>query len=94
MNFIKLACHIAIDFPYISSKCSLHSCQYSNVEFVSSGANFAALSAGRVGIVSICLAYMTKAVPIAVRYAATRRQFGPENKEELPILEYPLHVSI
>nr|XP_018904171.1 PREDICTED: peroxisomal acyl-coenzyme A oxidase 3-like [Bemisia tabaci] len=55
------------------------------------GANFAALSAGRVGIVSICLAYMTKAVPIAVRYAATRRQFGPENKEELPILEYPLH---
>lgn len=45
-------------------------------------------------IIQICLAYVTKALAIAVRYAGVRRQFGPDEKEELPILEYQLIVSI
>lgn len=52
------------------------------------------LSVGRLGIVNICTAYITKAVPIAIRYTAVRKQFGPPNSEELPVLEYQLVVSI
>lgn len=34
-----------------------------------------------------------QAVMIAVRYAAVRKQFGPEgSNEEVPILEYQTHV--
>ncbi|XP_065219926.1 peroxisomal acyl-coenzyme A oxidase 3-like isoform X2 [Planococcus citri] len=56
-----------------------------------SGTAFAALSGGRVMIIQICLAYVTKALAIAVRYAGVRKQFGPSEKdEELPIIEYQL----
>lgn len=41
----------------------------------------------------ICLAYFTKALTIAIRYAGVRKQFGPTEKEELPIIEYQLIVS-
>ncbi|XP_014262349.1 peroxisomal acyl-coenzyme A oxidase 3-like isoform X2 [Cimex lectularius] len=54
------------------------------------GASLGALSAGRVTISQICNVYLTKAIIIAVRYAAVRKQFGPTEKEELPIIEYPL----
>lgn len=49
------------------------------------------LSTGRVSIVGFCVANLSKAVPIAVRYSAVRKQFGTPNKE-LPVLEYQLQV--
>lgn len=58
------------------------------------GASLGSLSVGRLGIINICAAYITKAVPIAVRYTAVRKQFGPPNSEELPVLEYQLVVSM
>lgn len=54
------------------------------------GSSLGALSTGRVSIIGFCLAYLSKAVAIAVRYAGVRRQFGPPGKEELPVLEYEL----
>lgn len=57
------------------------------------GASLGSLSVGRLSIVNICVAYITKAVPIAIRYTAVRKQFGPPNGEELPVLEYQLVVS-
>lgn len=54
------------------------------------GISLGALSSGRVNIIQIGAAYLEKAIAIAVRYAAVRKQFGPD-KDELPILEYQLH---
>lgn len=54
------------------------------------GESIGSLSVGRVGIINICLANLQKALTIAVRYSAVRRQFGPANEEEQPILEYQL----
>lgn len=51
------------------------------------------LSVGRLTIVNICAAFITMAVPIAIRYTGVRKQFGPSNGEELPVLEYQLVVS-
>ncbi|KAL0271876.1 UNVERIFIED_CONTAM: hypothetical protein PYX00_005049 [Menopon gallinae] len=55
------------------------------------GAALENLSAGRLAITQECTNSLCCAITIAVRYAAVRRQFGPENKKEMPILEYPLH---
>lgn len=53
------------------------------------GASLGALSAGRVSICGIALTYLTKATTIAVRYAGSRPQFGPEDSnEEYPVIEY------
>lgn len=56
------------------------------------------LSMGRINITCICSAMIAKCVTIGIRYAAVRKQFGPEDctraEEELPILEYQLHVNI
>lgn len=46
---------------------------------------------GRLGIICNAAEYMRLMIPIAVRYAAYRRQFGREDGKELPLLEYPLH---
>lgn len=54
------------------------------------GASLGGLSAGRVSILSTCVAYFTNAVTIALRYSAARKQFGPSGEEELPVLEYQL----
>lgn len=54
------------------------------------GASLGALSAGRVSILSTCVAYFTNAVTIAVRYSAVRRQFGPTQGVELAVIEYQL----
>ncbi|XP_025200240.1 peroxisomal acyl-coenzyme A oxidase 3-like isoform X2 [Melanaphis sacchari] len=54
------------------------------------GASLGSLSVGRLSIVNICVAYITKAVPIAIRYTGVRKQFGPPNGDELPVLEYQL----
>ncbi|XP_013380752.1 peroxisomal acyl-coenzyme A oxidase 3-like [Lingula anatina] len=55
------------------------------------GAALGALSSGRVGIVGLCNANLKRCIPIAIRYSAVRRQFGPPNSsEEIPVLEYQL----
>lgn len=52
------------------------------------GASLGALSSGRVTITMICSMYLTLATVIAIRYVAVRKQFGPSNKEEWPVIEY------
>ncbi|KAL7012582.1 hypothetical protein ACKWTF_014940 [Chironomus riparius] len=53
------------------------------------GVSFAALSGGRVGICEIATNYGVMAITIAIRYAASRKHFGPENSDvEYPVLEY------
>jgi acyl-CoA oxidase len=55
------------------------------------GAALGGLSIGRVNITGICEYYATKALTIAIRYAAVRKQFGPEGQQEVSILEYQSH---
>ncbi|CAH0406267.1 unnamed protein product [Chilo suppressalis] len=53
------------------------------------GASMGILSGGRVHITTISTAYLQKAIVIAIRYSAVRKQFGPEDSDdELPVLEY------
>ncbi|XP_017033868.1 peroxisomal acyl-coenzyme A oxidase 3 isoform X1 [Drosophila kikkawai] len=53
------------------------------------GASLGALSAGRVNITAITYVALSKAVTIATRYGASRRQFGPTNSPaEWPVIEY------
>nr|XP_006812777.1 PREDICTED: peroxisomal acyl-coenzyme A oxidase 3-like [Saccoglossus kowalevskii] len=54
------------------------------------GASLGTLSGGRVGIVSVCTGNMKLCVSIAMRYSAARKQFGPTNDKEIPVLEYQL----
>lgn len=51
-----------------------------------------ALSGGRAGFATTAQFNMSRALTIALRYAACRRQFAPDdNSEEIPILEYQTH---
>ncbi|KAJ0180775.1 hypothetical protein K1T71_004179 [Dendrolimus kikuchii] len=54
------------------------------------GAALENLSAGRIGIMQESCHSISSAVAIAIRYAATRKQFGEKDKE-IPLIEYPLH---
>lgn len=58
------------------------------------GAALESFSAGRLGIMQESVGTLSHAVVIATRYAALRKQFGPDrNGPEVPIIEYQLHVS-
>ncbi|XP_043259762.1 peroxisomal acyl-coenzyme A oxidase 3-like [Colletes gigas] len=52
------------------------------------GASLGALSSGRVTITSICANLASVAIVIAIRYCAVRKQFGPSESEEWPVIEY------
>lgn len=54
------------------------------------GASLGALVAGRMAIVNICTGNLVKAITIAIRYSSVRRQFGPNDDVELPVIEYQL----
>ncbi|KAK9877075.1 hypothetical protein WA026_016103 [Henosepilachna vigintioctopunctata] len=55
------------------------------------GVSLGHLSIGRTYIVCTAAAYGIKALTIAVRYAAIRKQFGPNESEEVSIIEYQTH---
>ena len=53
------------------------------------GKSLGALSGGRVSICEIATTYGVKAITIALRYAGSRKQFGPEDSNvEFPVIEY------
>uniref|UniRef100_T1K448 Acyl-coenzyme A oxidase n=1 Tax=Tetranychus urticae TaxID=32264 RepID=T1K448_TETUR len=52
------------------------------------GITLGVLSSGRIFIILFSISNLQSALTIAVRYSAVRRQFGPSNGEEIPVLEY------
>ena len=56
------------------------------------GISLGALSNGRIGLTYFSYCFMSMALTIAVRYSAVRKQFGATPENEVPILEYQLHV--
>ena len=52
------------------------------------GVTLGILSLGRVSIVLQCCANLQTAITISVRYSCIRKQFGPNDDTEWPVLEY------
>ncbi len=49
------------------------------------------LVGGRIGVARTALSASKSSLTIAVRYANRRRQFGPKDESELPLLDYRTH---
>ncbi|WP_394831206.1 acyl-CoA dehydrogenase family protein [Pendulispora rubella] len=49
------------------------------------------LVGGRISVATASVAAAKVGLAIAVRYASARRQFGPEDGVEMPLLDYPAH---
>ena len=49
------------------------------------------LVGGRIAVASAGLSAAKSALTIAVRYGAQRRQFGPKDRAEVPVLDYLSH---
>jgi acyl-CoA oxidase len=54
------------------------------------GISLGSLSNGRINLIIFCNGILRNAITIGIRFATVRRQFGPENSPETPIIEYPL----
>ncbi|HSM05848.1 MAG TPA: acyl-CoA dehydrogenase [Longimicrobiales bacterium] len=52
------------------------------------------LVAGRISIASASVSAAKVGLTVAVRYSDRRRQFGPEEGPEVPILDYPVHQRL
>jgi len=63
--------------------------RFHTVVHIYSGAALGNLSAARAAIVPFCVANMTNAITVSVRYSAVRRQFGTDG-EEFPVIEYQM----
>lgn len=51
------------------------------------------MSIGRILITAVSATNLKLALSIAIRFSATRHQFGPTDEEEIPVLEYQTQVK-